>query len=399
MDYGKHQAPAHYEAGEGCLTTLIRIPVRIVVLAIVLPVRMIWDALVAGARAADRILLRPLGRALSWLLATLVLIPAVWLYEAVLTPLGHALLWLAAAVFVRPWVALWRYVLVPAVRYGLVVPVVWLYEAVLTPIGHGLRRVHRELLAPAGRGIAAGVGWVLTALFVRPVAGLWRYVLVPFALAAAWLAEHLIVRPPAWVYRELLTPLGHGITWLLELLARGIAAVGSGLWAVVVWLVLTLLVAPLGRLYRRVLAPVGREIAAAFGVAWRIAGYISRAVGRAIAWLAWHLIGAPVTWVYRTVCTPVGHFVRDAVWAPAKRAAVEAGRAARAALRTARETVARARRDAWRALVGGARAPEPREQGSPLARRLGATQQAMTVPSAAPEPEISSLGEKNAERG
>lgn len=403
MDYGKHQAPAHYEAGEGCLTTLIRIPVRIVVLVIVLPVRMVWDVLVAGARAADRILLRPLGRALSWLFATLVSAPAVWLYAWVLTPLGHALRWLAAAVFVWPWVALWRYVLVPAVRYGLVVPVVWLYEVVLTPIGHGLRWVYCELLAPAGRGIAAAVGWVLTALFVWPVVGLWRYVLVPLALAAAWLAEHLIVRPLAWAYRELLTPLGHGITWLLELLARGIAAVGSGLWAAVVWLVLTLLVAPLGWLYRRVLAPVGREIVAAFGVAWRIAGYISRAVGRAvgraIAWLAWHLIGAPVTWVYRTVCTPVGHFVRDAVWAPAKRAAVEAGRAARAALRTARETVARARRDAWRALVGGPRVPEPREPGSPLARRLGVTQQATTVPSAAPEPEISSLGEKNAERG
>ncbi|MFE5089304.1 hypothetical protein ACFRCI_02635 [Streptomyces sp. NPDC056638] len=395
MDYGKHQAPAHYEAGEGCLTTLIRIPVRIVVLAIVLPVRMIWDVLVAGARAADRILLRPLGRALSWLLATLVAIPAVWLYEAVLTPLGHALLWLAAAVFVRPWVALWRYVLVPAVRYGLVVPVVWLYEAVFTPLGHGLRRVYRELLVPAGRGIAAAVGWVLTALFVWPVVGLWRYVLVPLALAASWLAEHLIVRPLAWAYRELLTPLGHGITWLLELLARGIAAVGSGLRAAVVWLVVTLLVAPLAWLYGRVLAPVGREIAAAFGVAWRIAGYISRAVGRAIAWLAWHLVGAPATWVYRTVCTPVGNFVRDAVWAPAKRAAVEAGRAAGAALRTARETVTRARRDAWRALVGGPGVPEPREPGSPLARTLGST----TVPSAAPEPEISSLGEKNAERG
>lgn len=171
---------------------------------------------------------------------------------------------------------------------------------------------------------------------------------------------------------------------------------GRGLWAAVVWLVLTLLVAPLTWLYRRVLAPVGREIAAAFGIAWRIAGYISRAVGRAIAWLAWHLVGAPVTWVYRTMCTPVGHFVRDAVWNPAKRAAVEAGRATRAALRTARETVARARRDTWRALVGGTGVPEPREPGSALARTLGST---TTVPSAAPEPEISSLGEKNAERG
>lgn len=56
---GNHQAPAHYESGDGCLTTLIRIPVRIVVLVIVLPVRMVWDALVATSRAADRMLLRP----------------------------------------------------------------------------------------------------------------------------------------------------------------------------------------------------------------------------------------------------------------------------------------------------------------------------------------------------
>lgn len=187
MDYGKHQTPARYEAGEGCLTTLIRIPVRIVVVVIVLPVRMVWDALVVGARAADRILLRPLGRALSWLFATLVVIPAVRLYEAVLTPLGHALLWLAELVFVRLWVALWRYALVPVVRYGLVVPVVWLYEAVLTPVGHGLRWVYRVLLTPAGRGITTALRRVLTALFVRPVVGLWRYLLVPSrSLSSGW---------------------------------------------------------------------------------------------------------------------------------------------------------------------------------------------------------------------
>ncbi|MGW1106176.1 hypothetical protein [Streptomyces sp. NPDC002540] len=399
MEYGKHQAPARYEAGEGCLTTLIRIPVRIVVLVIVLPVRLVWDALVTGARAADRVLLRPLGRALARLFRTAVLIPAAWLYETVLTPLGRALLWLAAAVLVRPWAALWRHALVPAVRYGLVAPVVWLYGAVLTPIGHGLRRLYRELLVPAGRGIGVAVGRVLTAVLVRPAVGLWRHVLTPLALAASWLVEHLLVRPSVWTYRHLLTPLGHGISRLLEGTARAIAAVGSGLWTATVWLVSTLIVAPIGWLYRRVLAPVGREVAAAFGVAWRIAGFISRAVGRAVAWLAWHLVGAPVAWVWRTVCTPVGHFVRDAVWAPARRAAVGTGRAVRAALRSARETVAQARRDAWRALVGGPGAPEPREPGSPLARTLGVTQQPTTVPCAAPEPEISSLGEKNAERG
>ncbi|MGW5272706.1 hypothetical protein ACWEQP_08995 [Streptomyces sp. NPDC004044] len=395
--YGNHQAPAHYESGDGCLTTLIRIPVRIVVLVTVLPVRMVWDALVATSRAADRLLLRPVGRALAWLCQVLVVIPLVRLYESVLTPLGHALRWLAAvagrgvrwlgaAVLVWPWVALWRYVVVPVVRYGIVAPAVRFYASVLIPVGHGLRRVYRVLLAPAGRGVATAIGWLLTALFVWPVAGVWRYVLVPLALILSRLAEYLIVAPLAWTYRELLTPLGHGIAWLAGVVARGLVAAARGLGAAVAWLVMMVLVTPVGWIWRRALAPVGREIATAIGVAWRIAGYVSRAVGRALARLAWHLIGAPVAWTYRTVCTPVGHFVRDMVWAPAGRAAVEAGRAARGALRTARETVRQARRDAWRALVGRGPVLEPREPAAPLARTLGTT---TTVPSAAPEPEIS----------
>ncbi|MBT2401596.1 hypothetical protein [Streptomyces sp. ISL-100] len=127
----------------------------------------------------------------------------------------------------------------------------------------------------------------------------------------------------------------------------------AGLWRGVVWCVMTVLVTPVAWLWRVVLVPVGRETAAAFGHAWRIAGYISRAVGRALKWLGWNLIGRPVRWVWLCVCTPVGHRVRDSVWAPVKRAGLEAGRAARGALRSARETVRQARRDAWRALVGG----------------------------------------------
>ncbi|MEV7953873.1 hypothetical protein ACIOHC_02245 [Streptomyces sp. NPDC088252] len=400
MEYGKHQAPARYEAGEGCPTTLIRIPVRIVVLVIVLPVWLVRDALVAGARAADRVLLRPLGRAVSRLFRTAVLIPAAWLYGAVLTPLGRALLWLAAA---GPRAAVGRALAACAGIGG-------------APRARGAGGVavrggahpDRSRAAPGVPGVARpgragdrrrGRPGAHRRAGPWPAVGLWRYVLTPLALAASRLVEHLLVRPSVWTYRHLLTPLGHGISRLLEGTARAIAALGSGLWAAVVWLVLTLIVAPLGWLYRRVLALVGREVAAAFGVARRIAGFISRAVGRAVAWLAWHLVGAPVTWVWRTVCTPVGHFVRDAVWAPAGRAAVGTGRAVRAALRSARETVAQARRDVRRTLVGGPGAPEPREPGSPLARTLGVTQQPTTVPCAAPEPEISSLGEKNAERG
>lgn len=288
MEFEKSpQTPAHYEPGEGCLTTVIRIPVRIVVLVVVIPVRMVWDVLVVCGRAVERVLLLPLGRALAWV------------FQNVLTPLALAATWLVAFIgkvlFVWPWVALWRYVVVPVVRYGLVVPLVW-------------------------------------------------------------------------IYRQLLTPLGHGM----------------------VWLVVTLLVTPVVRLcrwvWRHILAPVGREIAAAIGVAWRIAGYISRAVGRAIKWLAWNVVGRPVRWFYQGVCTPVGHVVRDAVWHPVKKATVEAGRAARAALRSAGETVRAARRDAWRALIGGTRAPEPRKPLVRQARTLGST---TTVPGVAAESEVS----------
>ena len=140
--YGSHQAPAHYEPGDGCLTTVVRIPVRIVVLLVVVPVRMVWDLLVVCGRAVDRVLLRPLGRALAWV------------FENVLTPLGLATTWLAVfigkALFVWPWVALWRYVVVPVVTYGLVVPLVWVYRQLLTPLGHGIAwLVEHLLVAPA----------------------------------------------------------------------------------------------------------------------------------------------------------------------------------------------------------------------------------------------------------
>ncbi|MFI8432848.1 hypothetical protein ACIGJO_03755 [Streptomyces sp. NPDC079020] len=388
MEHGKHQAPRSYEPGEGCLTTLIRIPVRIVVLVIVLPVRMVWDALAVTWRAAERVLLRPLAR----LFDTLVAVPSGWLYRTVLTPLGHGMLWLATALLIRPWIGLWRYVVVPVVRYGLVVPLVWLYGTVLTPVGHGTRWLYRTLLVPAGRGIGTALGRLLTALFVWPVVGLWRYVVVP-------VVRYGLVVPLAWLYGTVLTPVGHGVSWLLVMVGRGIAAAARGLAAALVRLVLTLLVAPVSWLYRRVLAPLGREIGAAVEVAWRVAGFLSRAIGRAIARLAWHLVGAPVTWVHRSVFTPVGHVVRDVVWAPARRAAAEAGRAARDALRAARESVRQARRDAWRALVGGGPDPRAGERSTVAARTLGSAQQTATVPSAAQAPEISPLGAETLKRG
>ncbi|MGW1886494.1 hypothetical protein [Streptomyces sp. NPDC001970] len=346
---------------EGCLAEAIRIPVRIVVLLVVVPVRMVWDALVVCGRALYRVLLHPAGRALEWL------------YETVLAPLGRGTAWIAAAVamgawwlaravFYRPWLGLWRYVIVPVVALGVVAPLSWLYRAVLTPVGHGLAWVYARLLTPLGHGI----GWLLWAVLVRP-----------------WTA----------LYHWVLTPLGHGVIWLC---AHVLAPAGRGLWTAVVRLIGVLVVAPAVFVYRRLLTPVGRalavvgrEIGDAFVVAWRVAGYVSRAVGRALKWLAWNLLGRPASWFYRTVCTPVGHFVRDQVWAPVRQASVEAGRAVRGALASARETVRQARRDAWRALVGGPREPRAVEPVPARARNLEGTQHIPTVPGVAPGPGIS----------
>ncbi|MFD3522528.1 hypothetical protein [Streptomyces sp. NPDC058653] len=332
MDLDKTPAPPRppdrFEPGEGCLTTAIRIPVRVVVLVLVVPVRLVWDLLAVGAKAVHRAVLRPVGRGIG--------VACSWLYETALAPagraLGVALLFLARLLFVRPWVALWRYLLAPVVRYGLVVPGVWLYEKVLTPIGHGIAVVcswlYETLLTPVGHALGAVLLFLGKLLFVWPWLGLWRYVLVP-------VVRYGFVVPGVW-------------------------------------------------LYKRVLTPVGREIADAVGVAWRIAGQISRAIGRGLKWLAWILVGVPASWFYRTVCTPVGHVVRDYVWAPAKKAAVETGRAVGSALRSVGDTVGQARRDAWRALVGAPRPAEPVEAPLGGARTLGGT---TTVPGAVPAPE------------
>ncbi|TXS29722.1 hypothetical protein EAO71_13915 [Streptomyces sp. ms191] len=330
---------------EGCLTAAVRIPVRIVVLVVVVPVRMVWDLLVVAAKALDRVLLRPVARAAAWLFRYTVTVPLGWLAEHVLVPVLRGLFmtaeWLAKALFVWPWVGLWRYVVVPVCRYGIGVPAGWLYRAVLVPIGTGLghlaRWIHRWVIAPTGRALALGLTglghaltWAGKALFVWPWVGAWRYVLVP------------VVR--------------YGV------------------------------VVPLRWLGRRVLVPLGRELLDALTVCWRIAGFVSRAVWRALGRAAWNLVGRPAAWFYRSVCTPVGHWTRDRIWAPARIAAVEAGRAARDALATARATVRQARRDAWHALVGGPRVTEPVEPVVAPARTLGSTTNAS---GAAPAPEIS----------
>ncbi len=436
---------------------LIRIPVRIVVLVVVLPVRMVWDALAATGRLLDRTLLRPTGRGLEWLYRK-VLAPVgrglEWLCREVLAPVGRGLVWLLRAVLVWPWVGLWRYVVVPVARYGIAVPAAWLYRTLLRPAGQGLL----QGLSAVGEGL----GWFLPrlgrALFVWPWVGLWRYVVVPvarygIAVPAAWLYRRVlsplgagflflleklllvplaalfryvlipllrygIAVPAVWLDRHVLTPLGQGLGWCFRQAGRGLGwflpRLGRavfvwpwvGLWRYVVVPVVRYGIAvPAVWLWTRVLVPVGREVRDALALCWRVAGFVSRAVGRGLKWLAWNLLGRPLVRIWRglrwcgrnlvarpvarvwaAVVRPAGRWVRDGVWAPARRAAVESGRAAREALGSARAIVREARRDAWRVLVGSVRPVEPREPEAARARTLGST---TNVSGAVPAPEIS----------
>ena len=352
MDLEKQPAP-QAPPPEGCLTVAIRIPVRIVVLVLVVPVRIVWDAFVVVGRFLRDSVLRPLWRAL-------VVWPCVALWRYVVVPIAKAVGWLGKVLVVIPLVWLYRYVLTPVgqgiawLARGIVAGLVWVYARVLTPVGHGvvwLLKGIGAVLTSIGRGIA----WVVQGI----VAGL------------------------VWVYARMFTPVGHGVVWLLKgfgavlawiftpigraivWCARGIAWLAStvvtGIGVALYWIARILLVLPVIALWRWVLAPVGRALALvgrevwdALGHAWRIAGHISLAVGRFLGTLFRWVFVEPVRWVYRTVLTPVGHMIRDVVLRPVAEAARSVGRITRAALASARESVRQARADFRRMLFGDA---------------------------------------------
>ncbi|GHE93283.1 hypothetical protein E5082_28425 [Streptomyces griseoluteus] len=348
MDLDKPPAP---QPPEGCLVVALRLPVRIVVLVLVVPVRLAWDALVAARRFLHATVLRPLGRALRWAGRALFVWPFVALWRWVLVPVGTALRWLGHVLVVAPLCRLHAHLLTPlghALRWaarGVV-------TCLLAPVGRGLawlaRGVVTHLLAPVGRGLAwlaRGAGALLAAVGLGVFTG------------AAWLVRYLLVVPARWLYVHVLGPVGRALLWVAEALVTGAGAV-------LYWTARILFVLPALAVWRWVLAPVGRvlavvarEVVDALGHAWRVAGHLSRVVGRALGTLFRWIFVEPARWVYRTVLTPVGHVVRDVVLRPAARAAREVGRVTRLTLAAARETLRETRRDLRRALFG-----EPRQQ-------------------------------------
>lgn len=346
MDLEKQPAP-QAPAPEGCLTVAIRIPVRIVVLVLVVPVRVVWDALMVVGRFLRDSVLRPLWRAL-------VVWPCVALWRYAVVPLAKALGWLGKVL--------------------LVIPLVWLYRYVLTPVGHGIAWVARGVgaaLAWTGRGVAAAAGW----LYAR--------VLTPFGHGIAWLLKG-VGAALLWF----LTPVGRAIAWCVAGLVWLAGTIVNGFGVALYWTARILLVLPAVALWRWVLAPVGRVLAVigrevwdALGHGWRIAGHISLAVGRFLGTLFRWIFVEPVRWVYLTVLTPVGHVVRDLVLRPVAEAARSVGRITRAALASARESVRQTRADIRRILFGETREREAvarREPAGVDTRTLGSSTTALT---------------------
>ncbi|MEU6883980.1 hypothetical protein ABZ918_01810 [Streptomyces viridosporus] len=349
MDLEKSAPAARGDAprAEGCLVVAVRMPVRIVALVLVVPVRMAWDALVVAGRFLNDTVFRPLGRGVSWI---------------------------GRAVFVWPFVGLWRYVLVPlgrvSARLGkvlVVLPAVGLYRWVLTPFGHALTWVYARVLTPVGHAVVRALGAV-GAVFAAIGAGV--------CAGLALLARYLVVVPSVWLYTWVLAPAGRAVARCARGLVRLVTVIVTGVGAVLYWIVRILLVLPALLVWRRVLVPVGgvlavvaREVGEALGHAWRVAGRVSLAVGRFLGTLVRWTLVEPVRWAYRSVLTPVGHVVRDTVLRPAAGAARRAGRAVREALAAARTTARQVRADVRRMFLGEAEPPRPGGTRKPVRAR------------------------------
>ncbi|MFD8324670.1 hypothetical protein [Streptomyces lydicus] len=306
----------HREPGEGCLATAVRFPVRVVVLILVVPVRLLWDALATAARAVDRTVLRPLGRGLALLWRTLVLRPVAWTWRTlVVLPLA----WVWRTLVVAPLALAWRHV--------------------LAPLGRGLARVVR------------GLG-----------AGLW------------WLGHRLVVVPARWLYAWVLAPVGRAVGWVLTGVVTVLAALVRWIVLVPAVALWRYLLGPVLGALATVLTVVVREVADALGHCWRVAGAISRAVGRFLGAVLRRLVAEPLRWAYRHVLTPLGHAVRDGVWRPVRRAL----RGVRETVRQTRREIRKALFGTPAPERRSAAVPPHREPGGRGTRTLGSSTTALT---------------------
>lgn len=384
MGWDKPAAEPPGERGEGCLAVAIRLPVRLVAFGLILPVRLVWDAVLGAGRAGRTglrwVWRRVLGPALLLFGRYVVVWPLTRLFLHVAVPFARVVVIPAAR---AAWITtrfLWRRVAVPSAK-GIGAALGWTWQVLVLGTGRGLAWLWRVLAVPSGRGIAAVLGFLVRYLLVIPLGFLWQRVVVALA--------RVVGAGLAWVWRVLLVPSGRGIAAACVFLVR------YGLVVPVGFLVTYLLVVPSVFLWHRVVVPVAREVWDGLGLAWRATAFVSRAVGRGLAWLFHYAVVLPVAWIWRATFAPAGRALRAAgrwwareVWRPVREGLADARRAVwrpiGAGLSDARRAVGRALRpigeglaDARESVRRALRAPK-RQERPKVPRQL--------VPPEPPEP-------------
>jgi hypothetical protein len=196
------------------------------------PLRWLAVVLVWGAL---RLLGRGTGRVARWFYSV-VLAPSGRLLAAIGTAVGVALIYVVAVLLVMPAIGLWRYVLRPPLL-GLA----WLASIVV------------EGLAWCGRRLATGVRAVW-GVVAGALVWAWRML----GRLLTWIIGILLVIPALAVYRCLLRPIGLAIAFAWRLAGRGLR-----------WLWRNLVVAPAHAITKAMLVPAGRALRAVWRVSVR----------------------------------------------------------------------------------------------------------------------------------
>ncbi|WP_280435311.1 hypothetical protein [Nocardia carnea] len=241
---------------------------RAFAVVLLVPVRLVWEALklcgraivAAGVFVLDRLLV-PVSRFVRYRLVRplwLYLRDVVWgwalqhvLWGMVLTPLGAFLLdrvlrplrraveqWLWRRLIRPALVLVWRWLLRP-VLYALAAIAEWFRRWILRPVLYAvavtgrwlwqwvvvrpLRMLERWVLRPCGILLAtiASYGWrgataVVRVLVVVPCVFVYRHALRPLLRALAVAGAVVVVRPIAWVHRRLVVPMNRAAADLLN---------------------------------------------------------------------------------------------------------------------------------------------------------------------------------------
>jgi len=242
---------------------------RAIAVVIVVPAKLIWEALKAAGRLVSRPLLAVLDRlgALARFGWHRLLVPVGRGLGHVLDGLGAGLeavgRFLARFLF-RPLGAFLRALAGPLERGLEAVDrvLLWMFDRLARPAGRGLRR------------LARGVRQVFVAVVIRPLAWCWRtLVLVPLrwigialrhiGYALVWLLRWLLV-PLRWLCRRVLRPVlrlcGRVLRLFGDALVWAHRRVAAPLWRLLVRVFRWVFVNPLKWVYRAVLAPVGRAV-------------------------------------------------------------------------------------------------------------------------------------------